>query len=146
MLLLVVIILLPAYIKSNQSAESIEVVEQTCRLNNGSCVHLSSRYGRVHVEISPNNFPAFKPLSVAVTVEKPLVADIRVSLQGKDMFMGPNSASLTTMKQGEWVGTATIPVCSVDANMIWLVKLTLLGDESEQLVFQVKSGSATSIH
>ena len=149
--LLAAIILLPTYIKSIQDAESIEVVEQACRLNDGPCAYLSSLFGLVRVEITPSDFPAFKPLSIAVDAESPLVKGIRVSLQGQDMFMGPNSVSLTNMNQGEWGGTVTIPVCSIDASMVWLVKLTLLGDANEQLVFKVKSGEvktteASSIH
>jgi hypothetical protein len=154
-LLLAVIILLPNVIeniegdKSFSSLDSIKpqrVIVQTCRLNDGACLYSSSYFGDVLVEVSPKEFPAFKPLSVFVALASPLVKSISVSFQGKDMFMGPNSVSLNKTLQGVWSGDTMIPVCSVDPNMVWLVQLTLIGEESEQLVFEVKSGEVESAH
>ena len=148
-LLLAAIILLPALIESTESDKSIlnldstdakRVIAQTCRLNDGACVYNSSYFGRVRIEVTPKEFPAFKPLSVVVDVESSLVTGVVVSLQGKDMFMGPNSSSLIKVSEGMWHGSTTIAVCSVDANMVWLVQLSLIGDEGrEQLVFEVSS-------
>lgn len=147
-LLLATIILLPDVIESVDggksyaslnSNDSQKVVTQTCRLNDGECVYSSSYFGVVRVEVNPKGFPAFKPLSVVVGVESPLVKGVSVSLQGQDMFMGPNSVSLIKVGHGEWGGSTTIPVCSIDANMVWLFQLTLIGSQSERLVFQVKS-------
>ena len=119
--------------------------EQSCRLNNGACSSLSNFFGRISVEVTPKNFPAFKPLSVKVTVENPLVSGIEVSLQGKDMFMGPNTTFLTNNGQGLWSGSSVIPVCSVDINMIWLVNITLLGDERELLIFEIESADNQAV-
>ena len=147
-LLLTAIILLPNVIESmpddkfNPISESIDtqhLAVQACRLNDNACVYVSSYFGNVRIEVTPKNFPAFKPLSVAVDVKSPLLKGITVSLQGKDMFMGPNSISLSNLNAGEWGGSATIPVCSVDADMTWLLQLTLMGEQSETIVFEVKS-------
>ncbi len=157
--MLAAIILLPTFMKSNKGFQGIEADNSTfdltdtkqvtvnnCLLNDGACEHHSPLFGRVRVEVNPANFPPFKPLSVAVDVESTLVTGVMVSLQGKEMFMGLNSVSLNKLgQQGGWGGSTTIPVCSVDANMIWLVKLTLLGDENEQLIFEVKS-TVTSMY
>ena len=150
-ILLAAIILLPAFIESIKSTEAEKsisgfdstdrkkVIAQSCRLNDGACTYHSSLFGRIRIQVIPKDFPAFKPLSVTVDVESHLVIDVVVSLQGEDMFMGPNSTSLINKGPEGWGGNTTIPVCSVDADMVWLVKLTLTGDEREQLVFKVKS-------
>lgn len=115
--------------------------EQSCHLNNGACTSFSDLFGRISVEVTPNNFPAFKPLSVKVTVENHLVNSIEVYLQGKDMFMGPNSTLLNNNGQGRWSGNTVIPVCSVDTDMTWLVNIMVQGDESELLIFEIKSAA-----
>jgi hypothetical protein len=143
--LLVVIILLPDLIDGDKSIDKLnsigskKIQAQTCRLNDGACLFNSSYFGAIRVEVSPRDFPAFKPLLATVSVEGTFLKAVSLSLQGKDMYMGPNSTILTKVNENTWEGKTSIPVCSVDPSMTWLVQLTLMGKETERRVFEVKS-------
>lgn len=143
--LLVVIILLPDLIDDDKSIGKLKpngnqkILPQSCQLNDGACLFDSPYFGVIRIEVSPRDFPAFKPLVTTVSVESTLLKAVALSLQGKDMYMGPNSTALAKVSDHIWEGQTSIPVCSVDPSMTWLVQLTLEGKVTEQLVFEVKS-------
>lgn len=113
-----------------------------CNLNDGECVHQTSLYGDITVSVKPREFTALEPLEVVLTSTKLNITDVIISLDGKDMFMGVNQAVLNKQTTtGQWVGTITVPVCTVDTDMEWLFSVTLKGLKlnTERIVFNVKS-------
>lgn len=134
------VLFLPSLI-DNPSHQSDETLSYpACHLNEEACIYSSSLYGHLSVEVTPKDFRALEPLKVTVTGNSPDIVSVLVSLDGKDMFMGVNQVILTQSGTSErWEGVITIPVCTVDADMEWLLSVTLKGQDTERLVFNVTS-------
>ena len=92
------------------------------------------------MSVSPKDFQALKPLKVTLTSQNHDITNVLVSLDGKEMFMGVNQTMLSRSNLTErWEGVITIPVCTIDAEMVWLFSVTLNGLDKERLVFDIKS-------
>ncbi len=134
------ILFLPSLIDNPSHTPDERVAYPVCHLNQGSCTHRSLLFGDVTITVSPNDFPTLVPLSVMLFNNSVNLDRIIVSLDGKDMFMGVNQAVLApTAVEGHWEGVITIPVCTVDKNMVWLFSVTLMGHETERLAFTITS-------
>lgn len=136
------VLLIPSLIKDASNQNDIVVSTVNCSLNKGACTYQSSIYGDITVLVTPNEFTPLIPLTIKVTTKNAPVQDATARVDGKDMFMGLNQTSLSrTANSDVWQGEITIPVCTVDKEMEWLLSLTLEGNDSERLVFNI-----TSIH
>ena len=94
-----------------------------CDLNQSPCV-VDSRWGKVHIEVSPRPIPVLTPINV--TLKTPHAASIRgaLTLNGTEMDMGPNNAALKYIAPETLQGQATIPICLTGA-MQWRMNVQL---------------------
>lgn len=134
------VLFLPSLIDNPSHQGDEKVSHPLCSLNQNECTYSSSIYGDVTVSVSPKDFQALKPLKVTLTSQNHDITNVLVSLDGKEMFMGVNQTMLSRSNLTErWEGVITIPVCTIDAEMVWLFSVTLNGLDKERLVFDIKS-------
>ena len=134
------VIYAPSLLKSSSSNNIDNITNVDCNLNLGDCTYQSSEHGLLTVSVTPKSFPALKPLSITLTTTSRLITGSTINLSGKDMFMGLNQVELLQQSDtGVWKGNITIPVCTVDADMIWLFSVMLRGPKTEELLFRIKS-------
>ncbi|WP_250658053.1 hypothetical protein [Alkalimarinus coralli] len=139
LVLLAFVISVPRLLKSPSEIEGERVSNVDCDLNMGDCQYLSSIYGDITVAVSPSDLPVLKPLNVSLISSSQKISKAIISLDGRDMYMGVNKAFLKRSTQDSWDGVITIPVCTIDDEMVWLFSITLHGAEPERLVFTIKS-------
>ena len=100
----------------------------------------------LQIQLQPPGLPAMVPLTLRVEAES--LADVqmvRAWFEGRDMDMGrhdlapiPESDTTAIM----WSGV--IPVCSVNPQMVWQLKLLLqVQDEPQQIVFDLATDALT---
>ncbi|MFD2230465.1 hypothetical protein [Alkalimarinus sediminis] len=134
------VLFLPSLIESPSHQDDEKLSYPSCSLNQGACTVRSQLYGDIKISVSPDNFQALKPLDVVLSSRNGDISSVLISLDGKDMYMGLNQAELKrTGESGRWQGLITIPVCTVDADMAWLFSVTLKGQGTERLVFNITS-------
>lgn len=118
---------------------------QDCAPSRTSC---SVRVGFItlRIQLQPQGLPAMVPLTLRVDTET--LADVQIVrawFEGRDMDMGrhelaPLPGNDTTAIM--WGGV--IPVCSVNPQMMWQLKLLLqLRDEQQQIVFDLATEAIT---
>lgn len=115
--------------------------EKVCRINLGDL--------RFAVRLAPEHVPAMEPLRLSLELEESStlanLGPILVWFAGRDMEMGlhffePDITSgmeAGSMRQ-DFVGM--IPVCSVDASMVWLLNLQFgEGAEAKRFIFELNT-------
>jgi hypothetical protein len=98
-----------------------------CDVNRGPCRVPLPGGGSAEFAISPHPVPLMQPLAVSWTEPSlPATAQVSVELDGAEMTMGFNRATLHADAAGVFRGTAILPVCATGA-MRWQATLRVAG-------------------
>lgn len=113
---------LPHWLASS-SSHSLSVAAG-CALHETPCV-ASAGPRRLHIRLAPTPVPVLQPVQVHLQAEGfGAVQQVQVQVEGVDMFMGYQFASLTPAPDGGWQGSFTLPVCTLE-RMEWRATVAL---------------------
>ena len=93
-----------------------------CDLNASDCAVDLPAGGRVELSISPRPIPVVKPLQIDVRVTGTVAQRVELDFSGRTMDMGPNRTVLAAAGDGNYRGSAMLPVC-VTGRMDWRATL-----------------------
>jgi len=124
-----------------KSASVDHLARVHCPLSQEACsLHLGHR--QLKVALSPLGLPAMEPLTLALeAIGFDLTSDVLVWFEGRDMNMGQHFFSSVpevknTTTQANFQGM--IPICGIDANMVWLLNVQLEQNEEQvRFVFEL---------
>lgn len=88
-----------------------------CDLRAGSC-RVDVAGGSVALQITPQDIPLMRPLTLAVVVDGLDANAVRIEIRGLNMDMGLNRTLLASLGGGRWQGETILPVCS-QRHMEW---------------------------
>jgi hypothetical protein len=103
-----------------------------CDLNRERCT-ADTRWGALRLELSPRPLPVLDPIALEVRFDRTNKTHIRAQLDGVDMDMGPNVATLQRVDGQSLRGQLIIPIC-LTGTMKWRLRLMIRDDAQEQTV------------
>lgn len=101
-----------------------------CDLNRERCT-ADTRWGPLHLELSPRPLPVLNPIALEVRFDRANQARISAQLDGVDMDMGPNLATLQRVDGQTLRGQLIIPIC-LTGTMQWRLRLVIKDGAQEQ--------------
>lgn len=68
---------------------------------------------------------------------------LSITIEGKDMFMGVITRTAQKTSPREFViSNVVVPACTIDAEMVWIYRISLnYADRSQQIVFEVSNSA-----
>lgn len=102
--------------------ELLLVAPADCDLNASRCAVDLPDGGRIELSISPQPIPVVKPLQIDVRVTGTVAQRVELDFSGRTMDMGPNRTVLVAAGDGNYRGSAMLPVC-VTGRMDWRATL-----------------------
>lgn len=104
--------------KPNQepAASSSPVDTSLCTFKSGACIKTVANV-EIQLSLNPWHAPSEKPLTLIVNTSKP-VADLKVKLQGRDMFMGIIPVNLDQSSETDYNANIIYGSCS-SGYMVW---------------------------
>lgn len=100
-----------------------------CDLNHERCT-ADTRWGKLNLELSPRPLPVLNPIAIDVRFDHANETRITAQLDGVDMDMGPNLATLQRVDGQNLRGQLVIPIC-MTGTMNWRLRL-LISDGTQQ--------------
>lgn len=121
----------------------------SCDLNRERCT-AATRWGEINLQLSPRPLPVLTPIAVDVRFDRANQARISAQLDGVDMEMGPNVATLQRIDEHSLRGQLVIPIC-LTGTMKWRLRLTISDGTQEQtsdfvFVAPTQAGSVAAKH
>ena len=87
--------------------------------------------------ITPRDIPVMEPVRLEAEVEGGETLEVRVVIEGRDMYMGEQKIGLTQVQPGKFTGELIVPACDMDHEMVWLARVDVINAEkTEQVVFE----------
>ncbi len=110
---------------------------ERCSVNTGTCAAELSGGRRLTFGISPRDIPVMTPVRLTAEVEGGEILEVRVLIEGRDMYMGEQRIGLTQVEPGAFTGELIVPACEMDHAMVWLARVEVVSaEETEQFVFE----------
>jgi hypothetical protein len=111
-----------------------------CDLSSGGC-QASLNNKTVSLNITPKPIPIMQPIQVDIdTTDFESLSEVGINVEGVNMFMGYQVASLSPTSAHHWQGSFILPICT-QTQMQWKATLTL---RSSQGIFQAEYPFNTS--
>ncbi|MCL1108702.1 hypothetical protein L2719_03955 [Shewanella schlegeliana] len=102
---------------SNQVPQASKAVEPSlCNFKSGPCAQSVADVD-IQLTVSPWQTPSERPLQLSITTSQPL-SNVKVKVQGRDMFMGIIPVKLTQIDENNHKGTLIYGSCSSNY-MVW---------------------------
>lgn len=101
-----------------------------CDLNRERCT-ADTRWGTLQLELSPRPLPVLNPIAIEVRFDRANQTTISAQLDGVDMDMGPNLATLQRVDGQTLRGRLMIPIC-LTGTMKWRLRLVIRDGTREQ--------------
>lgn len=101
-----------------------------CDLNRERCT-ADTRWGALQLELSPRPLPVLNPIALEVRFDRANQTRISAQLDGVDMDMGPNLATLQRVDGQTLRGQLIIPIC-LTGTMKWRLRLVIKDGAQEQ--------------
>jgi hypothetical protein len=143
------ILFLVFFLTSNNNNEPKQVkteIQSDCLLEKKSCRIMLPNSQEFIFNIEPKVIPAMELFTLSIERLGKEPKAFKVWLEGKDMNMGshymlpvPSAENLTEIQEFQGM----IPVCSVDKNMIWLLKIEIPSDDQ---FFQIQFHLQTKLN
>ena len=123
------ILYLPSLIHQGETERSVGRYD--CLIRDTACNATLDGVGQVSLQISPSTLPVMQPLALAVQLPEKEVKEVdAVSVQfvGRDMDMGLQPVRLSRESGTDtlWRGNGVISLCTVNADMAWLARVTFV--------------------
>lgn len=120
-----------------------------CDLNRERCT-TATRWGNLNLELSPRPLPVLNPIAIEVRFDRANPTRIHAQLDGVEMEMGPNLATLQRVDGQTLRGQVIIPIC-LTGTMKWRLRLVIGDGPQEQtadFVFEAPSrpGNVAAAH
>ncbi|QYJ91826.1 hypothetical protein [Shewanella halotolerans] len=115
------------------SESALEIDPSLCDFHQNSC---DKKLGEtlISLEISPENTPSEKPLTVTLTSSERL-EHLKVRVEGRDMFMGVIPLILSEAGKNTYQGTLIYGSCSSNY-MVWrLIASFEIGGQSKTIMY-----------
>ncbi len=110
---------------------------QRCSLNAGICSVALSGGRQLQFAISPRMVPAMRPVQLEAQVQGGDAQQIRVLVEGRDMYMGEQVVNLVKAEAGRFTGELIVPACDMDHQMVWLAQVDVIdAEQTDQIVFE----------
>jgi len=122
-------LLLPDRLQQS-TPDSVQLTPPACDLNQGPC---RLKQGDIELEFSLGPLPlrSMTALNAQLGVKGIEPERVRLSLEGREMYMGLNQAELTpTGSAGNWRGSTELAACTT-GRMVWRARLTLHTNERQ---------------
>ena len=111
----------------------ILTVQQPCDLQQGECTASDAQGNTLRLSLQPHPLPVMKPITAKVTGSLMQQAQqVQVVVEGVNMDMGFQRATLTPAANAVWQGQFTLPICSTE-QMQWQLTATV---QTPSQVFQ----------
>ncbi|WP_211830583.1 hypothetical protein [Kistimonas asteriae] len=114
-----------------------QVISQyDCLDRERECLGASTSVGQIALSIEPVSLPAMQPLSLTVNVSDRRVESVKLQFIGRDMNMGLQPVTLIRNADNKdlWQGEGVISLCTVDADMVWLARVTVMASGKPYVV------------
>ncbi|GAA4651290.1 hypothetical protein GCM10023116_35740 [Kistimonas scapharcae] len=120
------------------------VRQYDCLDREQECLAASTSIGQVSLSIEPASLPAMQPLSLTVNASDRRVDSVNLQFIGRDMNMGLQPVPLIRNADHPdlWQGEGVISLCTVDADMVWLARVTVMAS-GKPYVVEFVLGAAT---
>ena len=123
--------------QAHQHGGHVHAERERCNLNSGICAAELSGGRHLNFSVAPRDIPAMKPVRLEAEVEGGEILDVRVMIEGRDMYMGEQQIGLTRVQPGKFTGELIVPACDMDHEMVWLARVDVINAEkTEQVVFE----------
>ena len=112
------------------------VGQYDCLDRERECLAASTSFGLIALSIEPVSLPAMQPLSLTVNVPDRRVEFVKLQFVGRDMNMGLQPVTLIQNADNPdlWQGEGVISLCTVDADMVWLARVTVMASGKPYVV------------
>ena len=101
-----------------------------CDLNRERCT-ADTRWGALNLELSPRPLPVLNPIAIEVRFDRAYASEVSAQLDGVEMDMGLNLATLQRVDGQTLRGQLIIPVC-LTGTMKWRLRLIIKDGAQEQ--------------
>jgi len=105
--------------------------DPACNLNRQACRVSLADGGSLELTIQPRPIPVVSPLTIEAKLNGIAAESVELDFAGADMEMGHNRVVLSPTGNGNFSGTASLPVC-VTGRMNWRATL-LIGSGGRRL-------------
>jgi hypothetical protein len=105
-------------------SDVVATPDPNCSLHERACDAALPDGGRIELGLMPRPIPNVQPLSVEVHVVGAAPAKVLLDLAGAKMNMGVNRSELREAVPGQFIGTASLPVC-VTGSMDWIATVVV---------------------
>ncbi len=120
------------------TSKSSSVTRVVCSNGESQCTLNLHDQGYVTASLEPYPLQAQKKHRVSLVFNSlQPEGDVRVTIEGKDMYMGVSHYPLSRISRGRFEGNIVVPVCVIDADMLWLVSFNFVFQGGKhQVIFE----------
>ena len=136
-------------VEAPEPTKNLNIIKSHCHFENGICEHELHKNLHLRFEFIPADLPAMEPFILLISTlsgEQIRSGNIKIWFEGRDMNMGQHfmlpaqDQIRETVKSGPEVLAfkGMIPVCTVDADMVWrlIIELSHAGS-MQQIHFDI---------
>ena len=129
-LVLIALVVLPQWVKEQQTEDSVFIPPLPCNLHQGVCVASSGKQ-LVQLSMTPGPLVSMQPLSIEVRLQHFDARQVMLDLQGIEMYMGLNQTQLQQdpERPDVWRGTTELAVCTT-GEMTWRASVYIDTEEA----------------